>query len=49
MNGNPMNRFYEAPLIRCIVFDIEPIMAGSAQADLGESSYNKWTTNDVEW
>lgn len=39
---NQMNGSYEAPAIRCIAFDIDPVMAGSASAELESSTYNAW-------
>ena len=39
---NQMNGSYEAPAIRCIAFDIDPVMAGSDPAELESSTYNAW-------
>ena len=39
---NLLNGSYEAPAIRCIAFDIDPVMAGSASAELESSTYNAW-------
>lgn len=39
---NQLNGSYEAPAIRCIAFDIDPVMAGSASAELESSTYNAW-------
>ena len=47
---NQMNGSYEAPAIRCIAFDIDPVMAGSASAELESSTYNPWGGEiDVTW
>ena len=47
---NQMNGSYEATAIRCIAFDIDPVMAGSASAELESSSYNDWREEKlVEW
>lgn len=48
---NQMNGSYEAPAIRCIAFDIDPVMAGSDPAELqSSSSYNDWGEGiDVKW
>lgn len=47
---NQMNGSYEAPAIRCIAFDIDPVMAGSASADLESSTYTDWGGEiDVKW
>ena len=46
---NQMNGSYEAPAIRCIAFDIDPVMAGSDPAEL-QSSYTDWGgETDVKW
>lgn len=39
---NQLNGSYETPAIRCIAFDIDPVMAGSASAELESSTYNAW-------
>ncbi|MCI6427401.1 MAG: hypothetical protein MR809_00715 [Rikenellaceae bacterium] len=45
-----MNGSYETPAIRCIAFDIDPVMAGSEPAELAASSYNDWGGEiDVTW
>ena len=49
---NQMNGSYEAPAIRCIAFDIDPVMAGSepAEAELESSTYTDWGGEiDVTW
>ena len=47
---NLLNGSYEAPAIRCIAFDIDPVMAGSKSAELESSSYNDWREEKlVEW
>ena len=46
---NQMNGSYETPAIRCIAFDIDPVMAGSDPAEL-QSSYTDWGEGiDVKW
>ena len=47
---NQMNGSYEAPAIRCIAFDIDPVMAGSDPAELNSSTYTNWGgETDVKW
>ena len=47
---NQMNGSYEAPAIRCIAFDIDPVMAGSDPAELESSTYTDWGgETDVKW
>ena len=47
---NQMNGSYETPAIRCIAFDIDPVMAGSDPAELQSSSYNDCREEKlVEW
>ena len=47
---NQMNGSYEAPAIRCIVINIDPVMAGSAPAELEPNTYLDWGGEKlVEW
>ena len=47
---NQLNGSYETPAIRCIAFDIDPVMAGSDPAELESSSYKDWGEEKlVEW
>ena len=49
VNTNQMNGSYETPAIRCIAFDIDPVMAGSDPAEL-QSIYTDWGDEiDVKW
>ena len=47
---NQMNGSYVAPAIRCIAFDIDPVMAGSDPAEMEASTYTDWGgETDVKW
>lgn len=47
---NQLNGSYETPAIRCIAFDIDPVMAGSDPAGLESSTYKDWGGEiDVTW
>lgn len=49
MNENHLTTDYVTPLIRCLSFDPDSILAASSTDNLNAGSYNDWNETDINW